>query len=157
MLFKVDRAGNETVLHSFGTTGDGSGPNGGLIFDANGNLYGTTAGGGANGKGTVYMFGASGETLLYSFTGAADGSYPGAGLTRDSAGNLYGTTGGGTAGAVFRLDASGHLTVLYSFTGGADGGNPQSSLLLTPAGKLYGTAFSGGLFTGGVVFEVPIQ
>ncbi len=158
VLFKLDSAGNETVLHSFGTAGDGSGPDGGLILDVNGNLYGTTASGGAYGMGTVYMFGASGETLLYSFTGAADGSNPFAGVTRDSGGNLYGTTSGdGTAGDVFRLDASGHLTVLYSFTGGADGGKPQSSLLLTPEGKLYGTAFSGGLFTGGVVFEVPIQ
>ncbi len=157
VLFKLDLAGNETVLHSFGAAGDGSGPSGGLILDANGNLYGTTENGGAYGKGTVYRFGASGETLLYSFTGAADGAYPYAGVTRDSAGNLYGTTAGGTAGTVFRLDASGHLTVLYSFTGGADGGNPQSSLLLTPAGKLYGTATSGGLYAGGVVFEVPIQ
>lgn len=157
VLFRLDPAGNETVPHSFGTAGDGSGPNGGLILDANGNLYGTTAGGGAYGKGTVYMFGASGETLLYSFTGAADGADPIAGVTRDSAGNLYGTTSGGTAGAVFRLDASGHETVLYSFSGGADGGKPQSSLLLTPAGKLYGTATSGGLFSGGVVFEVPVQ
>jgi len=158
VLFELDSAGNETVLHSFGSAGDGIGPIGGLILDANGNLYGTTVNGGAYGKGTVYRFGASGETLLYSFTGAADGSNPYAGVTRDSAGNLYGTTfGDGTAGDVFRLDASGHLTVLYSFTGGADGGKPQSSLLLTPAGKLYGTASSGGLFSGGVVFEVPVE
>ena len=95
---------SETILHTFlGLgAGDGSIPNG-LIFDASGNLYGTTVGGGQFNPGTIFKLtpnaGSWQETVLYSFTGGNDGAYPSAGLTMDSAGNLYGTTlWGGPAG-----------------------------------------------------------
>jgi uncharacterized repeat protein (TIGR03803 family) len=107
-VFKLDNAGNETVLHSFTDKPDGSRPLGDLIMDSAGNLYGTTQTGGTSGNGTVFKLDTSGSlTVLHSFTGA-DGASPDAGLIMDSAGNLYGTTsGGGTSiygfGTVFKL------------------------------------------------------
>ncbi len=94
-LFKLTPAGGgtwtETVLHSFGNGTDGARPQAGLIFDAAGNLYGTTTNGGSYGGGTVFRFNAQGEVLLQNFSGA-DGANPLAGLVLDAGGNLYGTT-----------------------------------------------------------------
>src|SRR5580692_545226 len=120
----------ETVLHSFNYT-YGAYPQGGLIFDGAGNLYGTTSNGGAYAYGTVYKMApvAGGiKTVLHSFNGK-DGSYPLSGLIFDPAGNLYGTTFGGDSscqppsgcGAVFKLapGANGKWTetVLHIFNG----------------------------------------
>jgi uncharacterized repeat protein (TIGR03803 family) len=151
-----------TTLHSFGQGSDGRSPVAGLIFDASGNLYGTTLGGGANEKGTVFKLSPSGsETVLYSFTGGSDGGAPYAGLIFDSSGNLYGTTsdGGNPAdcdssgcGTVFKLTPSGSETVLHSFTGGSDGGDPYAGLIFDASGNVYGTTESG--FSSGTVFKV---
>jgi len=165
IVFKVDTAGNETVLHTFGSTGDGADPEAGLIQDAADNLYGTTTYGGASNFGTVFKVDPTTrkETVLYSFTGGTDGEYPFADLIRDAAGSLYGTTwGGGTSracygggcGTVFKLDATGKETVLYSFTGGADGANPTAGLVQDAAGNLYGTTEIGGSSGQGVVFKL---
>ena len=152
-------AWTETIFHAFTGT-DGAFPYYGakLIFDSNGNLYGTTSQGGASGSGVVFKFSPAGtETVLYSFTGGADGNQPGAGLVFDSSGNLYGTTPYGGRfgqGVVFKLSPAGTETVLYSFTGGADGGNPFAPLTLDSKGNLYGTASAGGASYSGVVFKV---
>jgi uncharacterized repeat protein (TIGR03803 family) len=93
VVFKVDPAGNETVLYTFTGGADGAGPQAGVVADAAGNLYGTTQYGGASGYGTVYKLNTAGqETVLYSFTGGADGSEPEADVILDPAGNIYGTT-----------------------------------------------------------------
>ena len=156
VVYKVDTAGHQTVLYSFGGGADGSYPSG-VIGDSAGNFYGTTYEGGTPGGGTVYELDAAGhKTVLYSFTAAADGFGPSGGLIRDSGGNLYGTTGlGGTAesGVVYELDATGHYTVLYRFTGGADGGGPTTGVIRDLAGNLYGTAL-GGTSDSGVVFKL---
>jgi uncharacterized repeat protein (TIGR03803 family) len=111
-VFKVSASGQESVLYSFtGTGGDGSNPTAGLVLDTQGNLYGTTFGGGslACNCGTVFKVDTTGkETVLYSFfgTGLGDGANPRAGLVRDAQGNLYGTTENGGAnnqGTVFKL------------------------------------------------------
>jgi uncharacterized repeat protein (TIGR03803 family) len=122
VVFKLDVAGNETVLYSFCSLSnclDGSEPFAGLTMDATGNLYGTTGFGGAYNNGTVFQLDTTGsETVMYSFEGGADGSVPYAGLILDSAHDLYGTTPGGGAsnlGTVFELNASGIETVLHSF------------------------------------------
>ncbi len=175
---------NEKVLHSFGG-GDGAHPRS-LISDAAGNLYGTTAAGGAYGYGTVFELTPNGsggwtETVLYSFcsqTDCTDGDGPNAGLIFDAAGNLYGTTwAGGTGsgqfctafgsdvgcGTVFELTPIGGgnwaETVLYSFCpqGGrcTDGEEPNGSLIFDAAGNLYGTTYAGGTGgEGGTVFEL---
>jgi uncharacterized repeat protein (TIGR03803 family) len=146
-VFKVDRAGKETVLYSFTGGTDGLEPLAGLVLDAAGNLYGTTNAGGASGQGVVFKVDATRkETVLYSFTGGADGGGPMAGVILDSAGNLYGTTASGGAssnGVVFKLDTSGTETVLHSFTGGADGGGP-SGVIRNSAGDIYGMTGNGG-------------
>jgi uncharacterized repeat protein (TIGR03803 family) len=146
-VFKLDPAGTYTVLHTFTAEPDGNTPLAGLVRDAAGNLYGTTAAGGASGQGTVFKLSKTGkETVLYSFTGGTDGGYPHAGLVRDAAGQLYSTTEGGGAagyGTVFKLDTNGVETVLHSFNGD-DGRDPTSSLVQDAAGNLYGTTFLGG-------------
>jgi uncharacterized repeat protein (TIGR03803 family) len=159
-----------TVLHSFKGSPDGGFPNGGLILDSKGNLYGTTSEGGTGacdgGCGTVFKLSPAGkEVVLYSFTGTnGDGKYPQGELVRDASGNLYGTTyGGGTSGnacnkygcgTVFMLDAAGHETVLYSFAGGVDGATPESGVVRDAEGDLYGTTHLGGAYDWGTVFVV---
>jgi len=162
VVYKLDAAGQETVLYSFLGGTDGANPKAGLIFDATGNLYGTTSARGTPNAGTVFKLNAAGqETVLYAFTGGADGDEPLAGLILDQSGNLYGTTiNGGTVignfsyGVVFKLAPSGHQTVLHSFTGDDDGGWPAAGLTSGPAGNLYGTAQIGGKRGGGVIFKL---
>jgi uncharacterized repeat protein (TIGR03803 family) len=159
------------TLHRFtGSKNNGGAPYAGLIFDQAGNLYGTTYGGGAAGRGTVFKLtpntdGSWTESLLHSFTGGSDGAAPIAGLTFDAAGNLYGTTFRGGAGCsgktgcgtVFELtpksDGTWTESVIYSFArkGGA---YPYAGLIFDHAGNLYGTAVGGGHHGAGVVFEL---
>jgi uncharacterized repeat protein (TIGR03803 family) len=162
VVFKLDPAGNETVLHSFTGLSDGGAPESGVVRDAAGNLYGTASAGGL-GAGVIFEVDPSGkEVVLYAFGGGADGGTPLAGLTRDSAGNLYGTAanygelgdGDQGSGVVFEFRAGGLYSVLYTFTGGADGGLPSTALARDPAGNLYGTANFGGGLGYGVVYVV---
>ena len=161
----------ETVLYNFGNGHDGIGPNGGLIRDATGNLYGTTYNGGqgggfcqGSGCGTVFELSPSGggwtETVLHSFN-SSDGYGPEAGVVMDAAGNLYGTAvqgGNFGSGTVFELSpvmgGGWTETTLHNFSGQADGAEPESSLILDPAGNLYGTTFFGGNDNSGTVFKM---
>ena len=170
----------ETVLHSFGNGTDGRGPNA-LIFDAAGNLYGTTSWGGTYTYGTVFELtpaagGGWTEQVLYSFcsqTNCTDGAHPVAGLIFDAAGNLYGTTGHGGVyascnsgtgcGTVFELTptAGGGWTekVLHNFGNGTDGNSPSAGLIFDAASNLYGTTYVGGIYCSGsggcgTVFEL---
>jgi uncharacterized repeat protein (TIGR03803 family) len=106
-VFKLDTAGDETVLHAFRGSPDGAYPMGTLAIDNKSNLYGTTANGGSSGGGTVFQVDASGnETLLHTFTGMPDGFSPFGGLIVDKRGTLYGTTqhgGDHDFGTVFKL------------------------------------------------------
>jgi uncharacterized repeat protein (TIGR03803 family) len=141
VVFKLDPAGNETVLHNFTGAADGNFP-GPLVRDSAGNLYGATYLGGPGGftGGVVFKIDTLGnETTLHNFTGGSDGNNP-RGITLDPAGNLYGTTaygGTGSAGVVFKIDTSGNETLLHSFTGGADGGTPFTGVIRDEAGNLY--------------------
>ena len=177
-------ANDEKVLHSFGSGTDGINPSANLIFDAAGNLYGTTTYGGIHtctdydgkpGCGTVFELspredGGWTETVLHSFGRGTDGTLPSAGLVSDSAGNLYGTTSAGgihdncpyfyydTCGTVFELspreDGGWAETVLHSFGNGSDGQTPTGSLIFDAAGNLYGTTNYGGIHGAGTVFEL---
>jgi uncharacterized repeat protein (TIGR03803 family) len=155
-VFKVDPSGNETILHAFTGGADGRDPDGGLVRDSAGNLYGTTLGGG---NGNVFKIDTAGNlTVLHSFGSPPDGEYPQGNLLLDSAGNLYGTTNIGGEynwGTVFKVDPTGNETVLYSFTGGKDGKYPTNvTLIRDAAGNLYGTTQQGGTFGHGVVFKL---
>jgi uncharacterized repeat protein (TIGR03803 family) len=131
VVYKVDPAGNETVLYNFmGAPDDGDLPFQGLVGIANGTLYGTTYLGGSgechngsgNGCGIVFQLDAGGnETILHNFAGGKkDGCEPDGRLLRDKMGNLYGTTyqcGASNKGTVFKLYPTGKEAVLHSFTG----------------------------------------
>jgi uncharacterized repeat protein (TIGR03803 family) len=142
---------------------NGAGPFGGLVVGAAGNLFGTTASGGANGDGTVFEIAKAGAgyastpATLFSFDGA-NGAGPVSGLLADAAGDLFGTTTSGGAygyGTVFELVNNGRgytLVTLLSFDGGD--GRFASSLIADAAGNLFGTTGSGGAGGAGTVFEL---
>ncbi len=155
------QAYTERVLYSFQGGAGGAFPFAGLVRDAQGNLYGTTYGGGdptcISGCGIVFKVDTTGkETVLHTFS-SPDGQHPYAGLVQDAQGILYGTTGYGGAsgsGTVFKVDTTGEETVLYSFTDRADGGFPVADLVLDAQGNLYGTTGYGGASGWGTVFKV---
>jgi uncharacterized repeat protein (TIGR03803 family) len=173
-----DGSWSEVVLYQFGSQkNDGSDPFDKLVFDANGNLYGTTQHGGTHNAGTVFELspasgGAWTETILHNFGSIAnDGSAPIAGLTIDSAGNLYGTTFAGGAvktcklsgkpyscGTAFELSpvAGGgwNYSVIHSFSNVQDGYFPIAGLTFGPTGYLYGEAAYGATYGQGLLFQL---
>jgi uncharacterized repeat protein (TIGR03803 family) len=153
-VFKIDTSsGQETIVYSFGAYPDGSFPSGGVVIDADGNIYGTTQEGGTGtscwgGCGTVFKLDTNGkETILFNFTPPAE--YPTATLTMDAAGNLYGTTSGGNScclGTVFRLSkvTAADVTTLHIFSEGAGGVTPMGNLVRDAKGRLFGVSLVGG-------------
>jgi uncharacterized repeat protein (TIGR03803 family) len=152
------------VLYAFDDNGnDGLDPQGALIRDEAGNLFGVTVYGGTSDKGTIFEIHPDGtEDRLHDFTSTPDGGLPRGKLRPDQAGNLYATTTiGGAAGdgAVVKLAPDGGESVLYSFQGGSDGYEPIGDLANDKQGNLYGVTIAGGNFsclqTGcGVVFRL---
>ena len=161
VVFKLNAAGREIILHTFTGGTDGGYPYAGLVMDEKGNLYGTTYMGGASGQGTIFRVTQGGkETVLYSFTGAADGGNPAARLLRDKKGNFFGTTyygGASNSGVVFKLDKNHNLTVLHSLDYANDGGYPTARLIRDASGNLYGTASAGGASNRGTVFRIALS
>jgi uncharacterized repeat protein (TIGR03803 family) len=158
-VFKMNASGMLTTLHSFNET-DGSCPWAGLIQAADGDLYGTTNGGGANGGGTVFKITLSGAlTTLHNFD-CVDGCSPQGALVQATDGNFYGeTSAGGTyeSGTVFKMTPSDTLTTLYSFCSQAactDGGHPYGGLVQATDGNFYGTTSYGGPYQQGTVFNM---
>ncbi|MGA2905233.1 MAG: choice-of-anchor tandem repeat GloVer-containing protein [Candidatus Korobacteraceae bacterium] len=157
----------ETVIYRFQGGSDGANPGfGDLVFDASGNIYGTTQNGGALGEGTVFELTPSGsgwtENVLYTFGGGSDGAYPEAGVVLGSAGNLYGTTlmGGYGYGTVFELtpSASGWTeTILHNFQGGSDGSYPMGGVTQGIYYGTVGTTSQAGTNGGGTVFVLNNQ
>jgi uncharacterized repeat protein (TIGR03803 family) len=159
----------ENVLHRFGKGKDGSVPWGGLIFDATGNLYGTTTYGGAYGYGTVFELAPATdgkwiEKVLHSFNNK-DGSDPGFSLTLDSMGDLYGVT---MFGGDLRCDVRAGCGTVFELIPGADGkwtekvlhafhrnwAASSSGVIFDAAGNLYGTTTYGGRFDRGILFKL---
>jgi uncharacterized repeat protein (TIGR03803 family) len=175
-VYRLTSDGAETVLYNFCSAGglfctDGAIPLGGLIADAQGNLYGTTFDGGDYEGGVVFKLSPSGTlTVLHSFASGTDGFQPSGTMVRDSAGNLYGTTeeGGSTGacptlgsngcGTIFKVASDGTVSVIYAFCRDdagkcADGVDP-GDLLVDKYGNLWGAAYLGGTHKQGVVFFV---
>jgi len=168
----ADGQWHESVIYSFQDNGtDGFAPGAGVILDSSGNIYGTTAFGGANGS--FYLGGIAfelvrgsdntwTEQILHTFGNGSsgpgdDGSIP-SGLTFDKAGNLYGTTtqGGATSGTVFELTpgSSGWTeSVLHNFSGDS----PAGSLIFDSSGNIYGASAFGGAYTWGSVYELSLS
>jgi uncharacterized repeat protein (TIGR03803 family) len=158
VVYKVNKRGVETVLHTFvGGSTDGCYASGTLVLDGDDNLYGTTTNCGSDNAGIVWKLGKDGiETVVHSFAGgASDGSTPTAGVTRDANGDLFGGTDfGGTSnkGTVYKLNKEGLLTLLHSFDG-SDGNMPLDTLIMDAKGNLYGTASLGGSGSDGTVWK----
>jgi uncharacterized repeat protein (TIGR03803 family) len=154
-----------TTLVSF-TGADGANPYGSLVQVTNGDLYGTTYSGGANGSGTIFKMNPSGAlTTVYSFcslASCADGAYPGSALIQAKGGELYGTTVSGGAfsqGTVFKITPRGALTTVYSFCAQglslcADGCQPSVGLVQARNGDFYGTTGLCGSNASGTVFKI---
>jgi uncharacterized repeat protein (TIGR03803 family) len=152
-VFRLDSAGVETVLYNFTDGTDGAGPQGTMVRDVAGNLYGATQRGGDlsvqncvsglwKGCGVLFKLNPSGdETPLYAFTDGRDQSDPNGGLLRDAAGNLYGTTC--CYGTLFKLSVDGKEHVLHTFEA-PTGIDPFAGVIMDKAGNLYGTAWQGG-------------
>ncbi len=164
MLAPGPKGWTASPIYDFpGASGDGANPRAGLIVDSSGALYGTTALGGAAGRGAVFKLTPPvapstvwTESVLYSFPGLGDGAYPTSGLTFGPRGSLYGTN----TGAAFKLTppvspaTQWRLTVLHSFSGGADGSTPVGSLVVDASGALYGATAAGGVRSYGTVFKL---
>jgi uncharacterized repeat protein (TIGR03803 family) len=175
LSLRKDGTWSETVLHDFGSATDGSGPTAGLVFDAAGNLYGTTQYGGGSpfcqgGCGIVFQLrppavqgGAWTESIVYRFREVYRGDNPQAGLVVDSAGNLYGTTflGGAGGGTVFELSLKKGLwteRILNAFVANSSTGSfPKAALIFDASGNLFGTTSQGGTSNSGTVFELSPQ
>lgn len=157
----------ERLLHTFTAGNDGAYPiQAGLIFDSQGNLYGTTSMGGLHSDGTVFKMAPNGSggfttSVIHSFGSGTDGVNPYSGLCMDGQGNLYGTTFNGGSlnlGAVFEMSPNGSggwtETVLHSLFGGNDAANAYGPLILDSQGNLYGTSYKGGTHSLGTIFEI---
>jgi len=162
---------SKSTLYSFqGSPNDGAGPGSALVLDQDGNIYGTTGGGGLQCPydepcGVVFRLTPSGaETILYFFTGGSDGYLPESGLISDGHGNLFGAAAAGGQGidggngTVFELTpAQGggwNFSVQYTFdyyNGEADGPGP---LTIDAAGNIDGTSGGGGPYGGGTLYQL---
>jgi uncharacterized repeat protein (TIGR03803 family) len=168
VVFKFDGKNLQT-LYTFcsqSSCTDGANPRGPVVFDASGNMYGTTFSGGASDNGTAYEISAAGVySKLYDFCSAAncaDGANPAATPVIDAKGFLYGTTplgGANQAGVVYKLKGSSYQ-VLYSFCPDfpqcTDGDSPNTPVTLDSSGNIFGTGVGGGTgqIADGVVFEL---
>ena len=157
VVYKLTRSGQSwsySVIYTFQSEDDGDGPDGGVVQDASGNLYGTTFGGGGYRSGTVFELTPSGggwtKSVIYNFTNSGDGANPLGGLIRENL-ILYGTTRSGGqygAGTVYALTpATGGwiFTELASLPGLAGEGS-FAALAMDDAGNLYGTTWPGIVF-----------
>lgn len=173
---KKGGAWKEKVLHHFAGGTDGGNPNGGLVFDSKGAIYGTTQIGGyeggncgSGGCGTVFKLspptkegGAWKEVMLRRFKpGTSGAAEPLAGVNFGRGGNLYGTTAGGGnsgSGTIFQLAPGSNgkwaETVLYHFRDDTDGAHPLGGLVFDANGNLFGTASGGGSAGGGTLFRL---
>ena len=172
VVFKISPAGALTTLHSFCSNEisyicvDGNQPQGSIVLDKTGTVYGLTASGGKHNYGLLYEVGADEKlTQGYSFCGAtscADGESPDGRLLNDGKGNLYGVTyygGGHGYGEIFKFTiATRRVTVLYSFcklSGCPDGAYPHGGLVMDNAGNVYGvTSYGGGSANGGILYKI---
>ena len=167
-LFKVNSStGAFTTLIDFnanGPTNRGSNPQGNLVTDGAGFIWGTTSSGGTSYNGTIYKVNINtGVLTTKADLNVNSGSYPQGGLANDGAGNLWGTTSqGGTSvsGTIFKVNINtGALTTVLNFTGGGGsnpGWSPRGSLTRDGAGNFWGTTAMGGTNNFGTVFKVSI-
>jgi uncharacterized repeat protein (TIGR03803 family) len=157
----------ESVLYSFTCYYDGKNPYGGVTFDDNADMFGTTVSGGSGGTcgstgcGAAWELHGSAETVLHSFTGGSDGFGPGGGVVMDRKNNLYGTTPDGGqyySGVIYQLrqrNGSWSERVIHAFNGGSEGGTGSlGRLLIDRHGNLYGVTETGGAHSAGTAYKL---
>jgi uncharacterized repeat protein (TIGR03803 family) len=166
-VFQLTPAGKLTVIHNFcsaSSCDDGYYPIGALLQASDGNLYGTTSAGGADGNGTVFRITPNGELkTLHAFCSepnCSDGAGPYGPLIQATDGNLYGTTNNGglyedSYGTIYQLTLSGVLTTIADFSL-RNGQNPEAGLLQSTNGMFYGVTFTGGDNGQGVVYSLDM-
>jgi len=163
----------ESAIYTF-APGDSFWPQGGLVEDGQGNMYGATAGGGISGMGTVFELSPPSQVgsgwkkqTLWSFSSyGSGGSVPSTDLVIDGGGTLYGATQSGGdprcgCGVVYKLTPPSVIgapwtqQVLHAFKSGtSDGRIPIAGLALDSSGAVYGVTAQGGRWNGGVVFQL---
>jgi uncharacterized repeat protein (TIGR03803 family) len=164
-VFKCTLDGTLTTLFTFtydpttDTFPDGNAPEAALVEGTDGNFYGTTAGGGSSGYGTIFKMSPAGD-LLDSFpvSGFPSIAFPNAPLVLGTDGAFYSTSyngGGGLgSGAVYQFSAAGVVTVLHGFNDTPDGNVPNGGLVLGSDGNFYGTTEYGGTSHLGTVYRI---
>ncbi|HEY3780646.1 MAG TPA: choice-of-anchor tandem repeat GloVer-containing protein [Fimbriimonadaceae bacterium] len=166
MAWELTTDGNYIDLHDFGSGTDGTGPAGNIVFDGNGNMFGTASGGGTNttpnngeGGGLLWEITAQSQYVdVHEFGAGDDGFGPGP-LTIDEAGNIYGTAEGGGAngsagGMIFEITNTDRYLDLHDFGAGDDGTSPSGGPTFDSAGNMYGTTANGGPTGGGIAWEL---
>lgn len=155
IAYKIDSAGVETVLHDFLDGADGAAPEGGLVMNGAGSLFGATYEGLFYG-GAIFAINSGGEfKVVDCFVSFIRGSLF---LSRNGllyAGTLFG--GSDKIGTLLAISPSGNVTTLYTFSGTTDGGEPYSGVVQDKAGNLYGTTYGGGANGFGTVFKVDAK
>jgi uncharacterized repeat protein (TIGR03803 family) len=158
-VFKIDTAGNYTILHTFSGT-DGRRATSPPVVTPDGTLYGTTSQGGAHDAGVLYRITPEGVfSVVYTF-GGDNPSWPYGGVMLAKNGNLYGTSlQGGTTGSgtIYELTPSGEFRVVYEFSGVDGFGFPMSGLVETTRGTFYGTTQSGGDHGLGTIYRFRLR
>ena len=160
-VFEIAKGSNTITIPAVFNGTNGAYPQGDLVLDAQGNLYGTTAGGPPGSYGTVFEIDKGSKTSSPPSPRLTAPTrrirWPG--VVLDGQGNLYGTTLGleTNDGTVFEIaSGSNNITTLASFNG-TDGAHPLGNLTLDAQGNLYGTTFVGGAYNYGTVFELSPQ
>lgn len=169
---KKSRSGawSEKIIYRFEGKSHADNRPGGGVLDSQGNLYGTSLGGGAYGYGGIFVLtppasgnGAWTESSVYDFLGGTDGAFPLSGIVFDGKGNLFGVSigTGFEYGNVYELTPNGSggstESVLYNFTPPADGVTPTVGPIVSSDGSLYGATQQGGDDNAGVVFKLAPQ
>jgi uncharacterized repeat protein (TIGR03803 family) len=163
VAFRVDSAGNYSVLHSFGSRSnpsEGTAPEARLLQGIDGYLYGETQSGGTNDVGTIFKISPLGDGVYYSvfhqFNGITDGNEPGGGLTQGPDGFMWGMTF--NMPEIFKIDTQGNFHVVHPFINTAsDGqlaGSATDNSLVWYQGYAYGAAPEGGTNNSGTVFRI---
>lgn len=164
-IFRITPDGKEAIIVAFSNRAMGFQPDGGLLANATGTMYGTTFYGGIHNRGTVFKLSSDGEfSQLYEFGGWPDAKYPLGGLVMRGDSALYGASlGGGKrsggvegCGTVFELSLDGGAEkVVHEFSiHHLDGCNPDAPVITDQAGNIYGTAYQGGAHGAGMVFKI---
>lgn len=155
-IFKLTPGGVYSVIHTLTLATEGANCYSSLTEGSDGNLYGTTYGGGQYSYGTVFKVTKGGTLTVIKQLNAADGTHPQSDIIEAKDGNFYGTCYNGgqfSTGVIFKITKAGVYSVVKNFSPSADGGYPYGGLMLDTDGSLYGITSYSGSKGGGTVYK----